>query len=649
MNPTWKRVFVLLVLISIVFTQTHWARKTDAPVLQPTPGGWDNRLVLGPGMLEVDDTLRMWYQGWPGRGIGYAWSLDGINWTKHISNPVLIGPSGAWDSGTCYDPIVVEEDDGTFIMLYTGENENLLSAQIGVAFADHPAGPWTRAGDPVITLADGGEGATFINTSGGLLYLDGEYTLIYSVDYLNSISRIGQAHSASLTEGWLFDRTDPISEPGPEGCFEGNIENGVDIVQAGNELCLFYVSSQFEVGLALRDVTSTEFTYEHCVWNPLQSWGSTTGWDGGGWVPEAIMYDAESTIFRNWYIAYDYTTPESDDAALGYATSIQGYRGLTIDTESLYFDPADENVGVTLTYTGEAPGIGFTVEVLHETTNTVSTHEFFDDGLHNDGESGDGVFGASVSVPAFEGYYYLSVDDDWEFSDASLSYKETEFTTLGPLAVASIEHLYPPQGAIPPNTAIYFDLLLENLGQVETAEDIIVTIHPADTNTTLVGGATSSTFDDIPAGETQMSVSNLAMRTHPDLEDSTPILFDVEISRGGVVYWKDSGVLLGVVGIEERETDIPTSYRLVQNYPNPFNPTTTIQYSLPESGPVKLTIFDILGQEVHLLQEAEIPRGIYQVQWDGMNDSGEPVKTGVYFCRLEAAGFCKTIKMVYLK
>ena len=107
----------------------------------------------------------------------------------------------------------------------------------------------------------------------------------------------------------------------------------------------------------------------------------------------------------------------------------------------------------------------------------------------------------------------------------------------------------------------------------------------------------------------------------------------------------------GVVGIddEQRHHLHPSDFRLHQNYPNPFNPTTTISYALPEQSTANLTVFDIRGQEIVTLLNTDTSPGNYEVQWKGMDQSGNPVSTGVYFCRLEAGGFSQTIKMVYLR
>jgi predicted GH43/DUF377 family glycosyl hydrolase len=104
------------------------------------------------------------------------------------------------------------------------------------------------------------------------------------------------------------------------------------------------------------------------------------------------------------------------------------------------------------------------------------------------------------------------------------------------------------------------------------------------------------------------------------------------------------------VGIAENpQFSMPKEFSLGRNFPNPFNPSTTISYELPAASHVTLTIYDITGRTVTTLEETHQPAGIYSVQWNGTNDSGYPVSTGVYLCRLQAGDFSKTIKMVLLR
>ena len=94
---------------------------------------------------------------------------------------------------------------------------------------------------------------------------------------------------------------------------------------------------------------------------------------------------------------------------------------------------------------------------------------------------------------------------------------------------------------------------------------------------------------------------------------------------------------------------LPTAYSLEQNYPNPFNPATRINYAIPEPGFVKLSIYDINGSLVKTLIDKQQSAGRYQVIWDGDNQSGSKVSTGVYFYRLQANSFVQVRKMILLK
>jgi hypothetical protein len=91
--------------------------------------------------------------------------------------------------------------------------------------------------------------------------------------------------------------------------------------------------------------------------------------------------------------------------------------------------------------------------------------------------------------------------------------------------------------------------------------------------------------------------------------------------------------------------------RLAQNHPNPFNPTTKIQYSIRERAHVTLVIFNVAGQLVRtLVDEGQTPRqGGYTIRWNGLDNNGESVASGVYFYRLRTGSFVETRKMVLLK
>ncbi len=95
-------------------------------------------------------------------------------------------------------------------------------------------------------------------------------------------------------------------------------------------------------------------------------------------------------------------------------------------------------------------------------------------------------------------------------------------------------------------------------------------------------------------------------------------------------------------GVEEEE--FPSTYSLAQNYPNPFNPVTTIRFTVPRSGLVRVAVFDLLGREVASLVDGELPAGAYAVQWDA---SG--VASGMYLCRMQAGDFVRINRMLLLR
>lgn len=116
------------------------------------------------------------------------------------------------------------------------------------------------------------------------------------------------------------------------------------------------------------------------------------------------------------------------------------------------------------------------------------------------------------------------------------------------------------------------------------------------------------------------------------------------------------GVLIGgwgpgcdePVGIEGRDESV-SRLLLKQNRPNPFNPQTTIEYSLPQAGSVRVSIYDVRGQMVTVLVNETQSSGEYQAVWDGFDSRGVRASSGVYFVRLEFSGRIQTRKMVMLK
>ena len=109
-------------------------------------------------------------------------------------------------------------------------------------------------------------------------------------------------------------------------------------------------------------------------------------------------------------------------------------------------------------------------------------------------------------------------------------------------------------------------------------------------------------------------------------------------------------VAVSVVNLEWSTTVTENKqFTLEQNYPNPFNPTTTLRYKLEQPGHVRLSIFDIAGREVMRVMDQYQVGGIYSVAWNGKDEAGQPLASGVYFANLNVNGKFTTVRMTLMK
>lgn len=128
--------------------------------------------------------------------------------------------------------------------------------------------------------------------------------------------------------------------------------------------------------------------------------------------------------------------------------------------------------------------------------------------------------------------------------------------------------------------------------------------------------------------------------TYYSAADAAILIRDVDALTGDIV-----------TGVEQDRAgaNIPTGSALRQNYPNPFNPETTIEYELPASTEVELAVFNMMGQRVAVLAKGQQPAGTKRVVWNGRNEEGVPVISGVYLCSLKAGNFEEKRKMLLVR
>ena len=110
------------------------------------------------------------------------------------------------------------------------------------------------------------------------------------------------------------------------------------------------------------------------------------------------------------------------------------------------------------------------------------------------------------------------------------------------------------------------------------------------------------------------------------------------------------GNWMNTVSIDNDVDGLPLEFTLHQNYPNPFNPTTTLSFAIPMDSKVDLVVYNLLGQEVTRIFDHKLMRaGAHEIVWDGKDNFGNPVGTGLYVYRLNAADKSAVQKMMLLK
>jgi len=100
---------------------------------------------------------------------------------------------------------------------------------------------------------------------------------------------------------------------------------------------------------------------------------------------------------------------------------------------------------------------------------------------------------------------------------------------------------------------------------------------------------------------------------------------------------------------EDHAAETPKVFTLNQNAPNPFNPATSISFSLAEDRNTSLVVYDALGRTVRTLVNGPLPAGTHTVRWDGRDDTGAAVSSGVYLYRLTAGGVTETRRMTLVR
>ena len=314
----------------------------------------------------------------------------------------------------------------------------------------------------------------------------------------------------------------------------------------------------------------------------------------------------------------------------------------------------------------------------------------YDDGLHGDGGAGDGVYGGIIPPrPVGMVRYYIEARASDAYNTASFS----------PAGAEHDVYVYKITAPVSDTTAIVInEVMAVNKTTIMDPqgdyEDWIELMNTGGGEIDLSGMYLSDDENDllkwaIPEGTTLAPGGYLVLWADGDAGDTPGIHAGFKLSAGGEkVFLVDSvargNAILDSVSYEKLETDIsfgrypdgsgtfmtmsaptpgasnatrtgvsddslPESYRLEQNYPNPFNSSTVIGFTLPEAGEIDLTIFNLLGQKICTLEHGMYRAGTYQLHWNGRDDAGKEIASGVYLFRLQAGPYTNLHRLMLLR
>ena len=150
-------------------------------------------------------------------------------------------------------------------------------------------------------------------------------------------------------------------------------------------------------------------------------------------------------------------------------------------------------------------------------------------------------------------------------------------------------------------------------------------------------------------GGKTLPISDLPVFKFEIIAENNGLVSDITLAKAVVADSRGNSMEINF-GNRVASTSIqPRAYALYQNYPNPFNPVTTIRYDLPIASRVTIQIYNVLGQRVRTLLDREESAGRHHIQWDGRNNSGYELSTGIYFMRFKANDFIRHQKMLLVK
>jgi len=376
-------------------------------------------------------------------------------------------------------------------------------------------------------------------------------------------------------------------------------------------------------------------------------WGHSGGWYGAAtWMFYNLPEKWGIILFINWATPPNYTsnrpTPQMTYYAHLYGNiyaqqPVVNKRYARIGEDSVLFRTRFSNI-----YNHQ-----FTPHLIYANSDSseIDSLTLFDDGLHGDSLSSDGIYGGYIPPQQIEDFYSLGVST---IDNLTNKYFNTpsicRLTTVGPVVLDSISYTKT-------STNYLVKVIVHNQSSSSTITKVSLKLICSDPWALPIPQNVRSLPNIPPGGKVWNSFSYSV--GYIDSLFPGYFNFKIEVMSDGWTYWVDSTQVI-VTGVDE-ELQQPLTFKLEQNYPNPFNPTTKISWQSPVSSRQVLKVFDVLGTEIKTLVDEEKEAGYHSVDFNASSANGG-LPSGVYFYQLKVfpanggvGSFVQTRKMILTK
>lgn len=361
------------------------------------------------------------------------------------------------------------------------------------------------------------------------------------------------------------------------------------------------------------------------------------------------------------------------DVRVNYLNSLTLFQGIAPEIANITHTPTEVSANSDVWLNAEVSNatiVNLAYRFLQ--TNKFEKVDMYDDGNHNDGTAGDGVYGALLSVGSTDVQYYIYAEnnDAVKFSPERAEYEFYSIEVTGDLVInefmADNDNIVPdPSGEYDDWIELYNNststISLNGYFLSDESSDLTQWVFPDTSigpNDYLIIWADDDDGQPGLHANFKLSASGEEIvLVAPDTTVVDDVTFGEQItdlSTGRYPNGTGSFVLMvptfeaentqGITDVNDSDYEQPNDFVLNQNYPNPFNPSTTISFSVPVGGNVSLKIFNVIGQEVAALVNENLSAGQYTYQWNAKNQV-----SGIYFYNLTTDSFSETKKMILLR